>query len=138
MGYCLFECKNPMSKAFETSSVLLGTLLTLTGTLGPIAFANTQTSGGFGSPNTKATYSYVQIKGPQYAVAVITKDSSFDQQQILASPSVLWIDCSGNISWTGLADFKDGKWSNVELEKYADRLSNDFCGYLKFKGFVSP
>ena len=37
-----------------------------------------------------------------------------------------------------MADFGDGKWSNVQLEKYADRLSNDFCGYLKFKGFLSP
>jgi hypothetical protein len=127
-----------MSKVCETSFVLLGALLTLTGTFVPIAFASTEASGGFGSPNTKATYSYVQIKGTQYAVAVTTRDSSVDQQMNLTSPSVLWIDCSRNSSWTGMADFGDGKWSNVQLENYADRLSNDFCGYLKFKGFLSP
>jgi hypothetical protein len=127
-----------MSKVCENSFMLLGALLALTGTFVPIAFANTEASGGFGSPNTKATYSYVQIKGPQYAVAVTTRDSSVDKRMNLASPSVLWIDCSGNNSWTGMADFGDGKWSNVQLEKYADRLSNDFCGYLKFKGFLSP
>ena len=56
----------------------------------------------------------------------------------LASPSVFWVDCSGGVSsWTGQGDFKDGKWSQVQFEKYAKRLSNDFCGYLKFKGFIS-
>ncbi|ABM79582.1 hypothetical protein [Prochlorococcus marinus] len=127
-----------MTKVCETSFLLLGTLLTLTGTFVPIAFASTKASGGFGSPNTKATYSYVQIKGPQYAVAVTTKDSSLDQKMNLTSPSVLWIDCSGSVSWNGMTDFGDGQWSNVQLEKYADKLSNDFCGYLKFKGFLSP
>jgi hypothetical protein len=33
----------------------------------------------------------------------------------LTSPSVLWIDCSRNSSWTGMADFGDGKWSNVQM-----------------------
>ena len=128
-----------MSMVFKPSSTLLGTLLTLAGHLGHAAFANTKTAGSFGSPNTNAVYSYVQIKGLEYAFAVISNNSSVDQRLNLASPSVFWVDCSGGMSsWTGLGDFKDGKWSKAQIEKYSKRLSNDFCGYLKFKGFIAP
>ena len=129
-----------MSKACTTSFVLLGTLLTFTGPLGSVAFAeaNTKISGSFGSPHTNAAFSYVQIKGLEYAVAVITNDSTFQQRLNLATPSVFRVDCSGGISsFSGLGDFKDGKWSTSKIEKYSKGLSNDFCDYLKFKGFVS-
>ena len=129
-----------MSKACTTSSVLLGTLLTLTGPLGSAAFAdaNTKMSGSFGSPNTNAAFSYVQIKGLEYAVAVISNDSTLQQRLNLASPSVFRVDCSGGIaSFSGLGDFNDGKWPIAQTEKYSKRLSNDFCDYLKFKGFIS-
>ena len=69
-----------MSKACTTSSVLLGTLLSFTAPLGSAAFANTKTAGSFGSQITKAAYNYVQIKGPEYAFAVISNESSFDQK----------------------------------------------------------
>ena len=129
-----------MSKACTTSFVLLGTLLTFNGPLGSAAFAdaNTKMSGSFGSPNTNAAFSYLQINGLEYAVAVITNDSTLQQRLNLATPSVFRIDCSGGISsFSGLGDFKDGKWSTAKMGKYTKRLSNDFCDYLKFKGFIS-
>jgi len=129
-----------MLKVCATSSVLLGTFLTFTGPLGPgaLAEANTKISGSFGSPNTNAAFSYLQIKGLEYAVAVITNDSTLQERLNLATPSVFRVDCSGGISsFSGLGDFKDGKWSTPKIEKYSKRLSNDFCGYLKFKGFIS-
>ena len=87
-----------MSNACTTSSVLLGSLVAFTVPLGSAAFANTKTAGSFGSAITKAVYSYVQIKGPEYAFAVVSNDSSFDKKLNLASPSVFWVDCSGGLS----------------------------------------
>ena len=138
-GCYLFNGKL-MSKVCTTSSVLLGTLLTFTGPLGPAAFAdaNTKISGSFGSPNTNAAFSYVQIKGLEYAFAVISNDSTLYQRLNLASPSVFRVDCSGGISILGgSGDFKDGKWSTTQIKKYSKRLSNDFCNYLKSEGFIS-